>query len=571
MLTSRSGLGYLLTVSGIKMVLKFLSCLTEEDRPPIKPGLFLAFLVVLAVALRLSIYGYHQIIEGDGVHYAALARLISHEGNFLGAANEYRSNLWPLVIALFDLVVHNIELAGRLASTLFGALTVIPVYLLAREFLNTRTSLVAASLVVPQPYLLRFSVLLYTESFYTFLFSLTLWLGIRLIKSPGKGNRWLFLGLVIGLGLWTRPEILAPALVFLVAVLAKGFSDRISTRRIAAGFAVFLGTILFFLASRAVLVRQYQGKWHFGFGEKAGINLEMGTLFYDHVEEEKFKNKFEGGRFVNLQEDRANLVSFIWKNRPKVLIRMKDNAKHIALSWKRVLPPTRGIPFLRGLGAALGLLGVAGTWMARKTRLWALLLVAVMTVYSTPWLLIFVSDRLVVPLAVISVVFAAAGLIIFERGVAALFKRRRLSAWPVLPLFFVTVFLLRTASWARHDRDFIWEQDPVVQKDAGLFLKHNFPQTTKILTWGPHIPFYFYEGNPYTLSIPNIPLAPYEEVIEYVRQQKIDLLVLPEWVLLTADFPIKNLASADARPDGLKFVAVIDQNKPERIWIYKIL
>ncbi len=550
---------------------RFLSCLTEEECPPRRRGLFLAFLVVLAVGLRLSLYGYHQIIEGDGVHYAALARLISHEGNFLGAANEYWSNLWPLVISLFDLVVHNIELAGRLASTLFGALTVIPVYLFAREFLSTRTSLVAASLVVPQPYLLRFSVLLYTESFYTFLFSLTLWLGIRLVKSPGKGDRWLLLGLAVGAGLWTRPEILAPALVFLLVALARSFSGRVLVKRVAAGFLVFSGTILFFLASRAVLVHHYQAKWHFGFGEKAGINIREGSLFYDFGDHEKYLNRFENGRFVNLDRSKEGLIALFWKNRIGVLSRIKDNSGRVIQSASNVLGPTKGMPRYRKLGIALILLGVLAACLAGETRRWTLLLVAILAVYSTPWLLIFVAERFIVPLAVISVVFAAAGLIIFERGVAALFKRRRLSAWPVLPLFFVTVFLLRTASWARHDRDFIWEKDPVVQKDAGLFLKDSFPQTTKILTWGPHIPFYFYDGNPYTLSIPNIPWAPYEEVIDFVRKQKVDLLVLPEWVLLTSDFPIKSLASEDARPDGLELIAVIGRDKPERVWIYKVL
>jgi 4-amino-4-deoxy-L-arabinose transferase-like glycosyltransferase len=553
------------------MDLKFLSCLTEEEHPPGKPGLFLAFLVVLALGLRFSLYGYHHIIEGDGVHYAALARLISHDGNFLGAANEYWSNLWPVVIALFDLVIHNIELAGRLASTLFGALTILPVFFIAREFLNTRTSLVAAFLVVPQPYLLRFSVLLYTESFYTFLFALTLWLGIRLIKSPEKRDRWLLLGLVIGLGLWTRPEILAPGLVFLLVAIARSFSGRISAKRIAAGFLVFSGTVLFFLASRAVLVHHFQGKWHFGFGEKAGINIREGLLFYDFGTHETYLNRFENGRFVNLQRPREGLVSFLWKNRAEVLSRIKDNAERVIQSESTVLGPTKGMPLHRKLGTVLIFLGLLATWLARATRRWALLLAAIAAVYSAPWLLIFVADRFVVPLAVISVVFTAAGLIVLERAIAALFRRRRFTAWPVLPLLFVTAFIMRTASWARHDRDFIWERDPIVQKDAGVFLKEHFPQTTKILTWGPHIPYYFYEGNPYTFSVPNIPWAPYEEVIDYVRKQKIDLLVLPEWMLLTSDFPIKSLASKGARPDGLEFIAVIGKDMPERVWIYKVL
>ncbi len=148
---------------------RILDGLTAEDAALKRPGWILAFLILLALALRLMLFRYHHIIEGDGIHYAALARLISHDRNFLGAANEYWSNLWPLVIAAFDVFVRDIELAGRLASSVFGSLTVVPVYLVAREFLNQRGGLVAASLVVAQPFLLRFSVLLYTESFYTFL------------------------------------------------------------------------------------------------------------------------------------------------------------------------------------------------------------------------------------------------------------------------------------------------------------------------------------------------------------------------------------------------------------------
>jgi hypothetical protein len=229
------------------------------------------------------------------------------------------------------------------------------------------------------------------------------------------------------------------------------------------------------------------------------------------------------------------------------------------------------LPRHRRLGVALISLGLLAACLARESRLWALLLVAIAAVYSTPWLLIFVADRFVVPLAILPVVFAAAGLVMIERGVASLFKRRCFTGWPILPLLFVTVFIMRTASWARNDRDLVWEKDPVVQKEAGLFLKDSFPQTTKILTWGPHIPFYFYDGNPYTLSIPNIPWASLGEVIDYARKQKVDLLVLPEWVLLTSDFPIKSLASEDARPDGLEFIAVVGRAKPERVWIYRVL
>ncbi|MBM3284340.1 MAG: glycosyltransferase family 39 protein [Candidatus Aminicenantes bacterium] len=550
---------------------KILDGLTEEEGVPKRPGWILAFLVLLAMALRLLLFHRHQIIEGDGVHYAALARLISREGNFSGAANEYWSNLWPLAIAAFDVFVRDIELAGRLASALFGSLTVIPVFFVAREFLNTRTSLAAASLVVAQPYILRFSVLLYTEAFYTFLLTWVLWLGIRLIRSPARWERWLLFGLSIGLGLWTRPEIQAPAFLLTAAALVCIGLKRLSIHKALKGGLIFAGVILISLFSRALLIQHYQGTWQFGFGEKAVINIRMGVLAYDHAEAEKFLNAFENGQFVNLWQQRSSLLPFLWENRARVLGRMKLNLPRIYQSCVAVLAPTRGVRWHRRAAWSLAFLGLLGMLISGKTRRWALLLILIFLAYSLPWLLVFVLDRFVVPLAVISILFTAAGLLVLESGISSLFKRRRLAAWPVVSFVIVLSFIMRTSTWARHDRHFIWENDPVVQKEAGLFLKENFPQETRILTWGPHIPYYFYDGNPYDPCIQNIPYAPYEAVMEYVHREKIALLALPEWLLIGSDFPIKGLAAEGAQAEGLEFVKMIGRDQPERVWIYKVL
>ena len=548
---------------------KILDGLTAEDPAPKIAGWLLAFFVLLALALRFMLYRYHHMIEGDGIHYAALARLISHDRNFLGAANEYWSNLWPLVIAAFDVFVHDIELAGRLASSVFGSLTVVPVYLISREFLNARASLVAASLVVAQPFLLRFSVLLYTESFYTFLLAWVIWLGVRLIKSPDLRERWLWLGLLVGVGLWTRPEVQAPAFLFVIVSLVRSFLKRIAIKKALIGGLMFAGVVLIFLFSRAILIHHYIGRWHFGFSEKVTFNIQEGLLYYG--EHEKYLNRFENGRFVNLRPEKRNLLSFLWENRGLVIGRLKSNVSRILPSFAEVLAPTKGIPIHRKAGLGLTLLGILGMLLQKKTRRWALLLILIVVLYSIPWLFIFIVDRLVVPLAIFSAIFTAAGLLVLESAVAVLFKRRRITAWPVLSFLIVISFIMRTATWVRHDRNFAWENDPVVQKAAGLFLKDRYSQETRILTWGSHIPYYFYEGNPYDASIQNIPYAPLEEVLDFVRREKVALLVLPEWVLLSWDFPIKGLAAQGAQADGLDFVKMIGLVKPERIWIYKVL
>jgi len=549
--------------------LNLLEGITRVDDRPKKPALFLLFFSLLALGLRLLLFRYHHIIEGDGIHYAALARLISRDGSLLGAANEYWSNLWPLIIAAFDVFVREIELAGRLASAVFGALTVFPVYLFSREFLNTRTSLVASSLVIAQPYLLRFSTLLYSESFFTFLLAWTIWLGIRLIKSPERLERWLWLALLVGVGLWTRPEVQTPAFLMAIIALGRCVLKRKNIQRSLTGALVLAGIVVLFLFSRALLIRHYLGQWHFGFGEKLTINLKMGLLYYG--DSEQYLNRFENGRFVNLWPKRVNALRFIAENRALILKRMKSNLPRLFTSYLTVLSPTRGVPLLRLIGVGLTVLGILSLLLTKKTRGWSLLLLLSLVFYSLPLLMMFIHDRLVVPLAIVTLVFTAAGLLILETAVAGVFRRRYLSPLPILSFLFVAAFVMRSASWARHDRSFIWESDPVVQKEAGLYLKGHFPQEAKILTWGAHIPYYFYDGNLYDSCLQNIPFAPYEEVLDYARRERVDLLVLPEWLLLYSDFPIKWLTEEGVRPEGLELVKVIGRAKPERVWIYRVL
>jgi len=543
--------------------------LNQEKLSPEKVNIFLAFLIVTGMVIRFSLFHLHQIIEGDGVHYAFLARLISHEGKLFGIANEYWSNLWPAVIAFFDrFLFHDIELSGRMASTLFGSLTVIPVYLVARELFDKRTSLVAASLVIGQPFLIRFSVLLFTEAFYTFIFAFALWLGIRLVKIPDNMSRWSLFGIIIGLGLLTRPEIQVLAVLFPLAAFVCRLKKRILLKRVLIGALMFSVILLSFLSLRAALIWKVGGKWEFGFREKAAINLKMGDRIYDRIQHMKFINKFENGKFTNLQAAPENPLFYLLKNRQELARRVRTNAIFIGHGYYTVLSSAKGHLVLGIISFIFTGMGIIRSIFQERSRWLSVLLLAIVFVYSAPWLIMFVLDRFVVPLTVIAILFTARGLFTLERGLFSLFKNRKFSpVWPVISLIFVFVFTFRNTKWARHT----WEGDPVVQKEAGYYLRANFPQDTKILTAGPHTPYYFYEGDPFARSVQNIPWAYCEEIVAYALEKKIELLVLPEWTLEEGDYPIMNLASENARCEDLKFITVIGNKKPFRIWIYRVL
>src|SRR5262249_30184626 len=119
--------------------------------------------VTLAFALRLFLVKYQYVINTDGVYYAWLGRhLIS--GDLKGGLSTYWSPLYPLLVGISSLWFSDLEFAGRFVSVAAGAVLVVPVYLLAREFYGRGAANVAALLTVIHPSLIQVSTLVMTEA-----------------------------------------------------------------------------------------------------------------------------------------------------------------------------------------------------------------------------------------------------------------------------------------------------------------------------------------------------------------------------------------------------------------------
>ncbi len=133
-----------------------------------------AALFLFALVLRVPMLSVRRMAEGDGVHYATLARDIL-AGDLSGLANAYWSNLWPGVIAATAwLTGLDVVLAGRTASLVAGSLLAPATAALACQVLGRRTGLIAGFLVAIHPWLIHFSTLVFTESFFALLLVMTL-------------------------------------------------------------------------------------------------------------------------------------------------------------------------------------------------------------------------------------------------------------------------------------------------------------------------------------------------------------------------------------------------------------
>ena len=141
---------------------------------------------------------------GDQFEYLELGRnllhhgqLFFHEPRFDQDVYAYRTPGYPIFVALCGGNV----IAIRIAQALMDTSTVLAIYLLARLWLGTRPSLVAAALVAFNPFLIYFNALVLTETLFTAMLAWGLYLGVPthagLIRASGL--------LLLGLAAMVRP------------------------------------------------------------------------------------------------------------------------------------------------------------------------------------------------------------------------------------------------------------------------------------------------------------------------------------------------------------------------------
>lgn len=175
--------------------------------------------MAVGLALRLVIFLSAPAIELDGIGYATMAEQFA-KGLFGQALGSVFPPVYPLFIASFHLAIPDVELAGRLVSLVFGMMTIYVSFVFAGRLLHDGTKAVwVAFLLSFQPYLVRYSGAVLSESLAVFLFTVTVF---AFYIGWQEERRWYIAasGLCLTLTYLTRPEYLAfyaPFVLFLGA------------------------------------------------------------------------------------------------------------------------------------------------------------------------------------------------------------------------------------------------------------------------------------------------------------------------------------------------------------------
>ena len=251
----------------------------------------LGFIIIVALSLRmLNLYfALPQISQpsrtsafaGDAVQYQAIAEAIVTKGIFIPAEGIYggmmkmsgrelsakRTPGYPLFLALFYLLFGIKFWPVYLAQSLLDTITVIIVYLMAKEvFGSKKISLIASFLYAINLTAIHFNSRLFTETLFTFMFSLTVLVFLRVYKTD-KVIRFVGVGVLLGLSTLIRPIVLYFPAVMIIVLLLK----KTSLKRRLSSIAVLM--LAFLLTLFPWQYRNLRVFGHYSLTSQAGLNL----------------------------------------------------------------------------------------------------------------------------------------------------------------------------------------------------------------------------------------------------------------------------------------------------------
>jgi len=156
---------------------------------------YLLSIIVAAIVVKLFLILQSEIINPDGVRYLNSAHEL-FQGHVAKAFKYDRNLVFSAILGLFNLIIPNGFMAGKMLSCLFLLLSTIPIYFITRELFGCKAAVAAVLIFSTFPTINSLSISIVREPPFLFFFLLAVWCAILALKNKD----WRFLGAV---GLFT--------------------------------------------------------------------------------------------------------------------------------------------------------------------------------------------------------------------------------------------------------------------------------------------------------------------------------------------------------------------------------
>ncbi|KPK96877.1 MAG: hypothetical protein AMJ95_11875, partial [Omnitrophica WOR_2 bacterium SM23_72] len=249
--------------------------------------LFLILLLSVSFMIRVTLFRYRSLPEGDGCHYVSYAKDFMR-GDF----------------------------------SLFGTGLIAVSYFFAKRFFNQIVARYTALLIAVNLYLINFSTYCFTEGPYVLLIMLTVFLGWVSLEKQKK-RYYFLLGALLGFSYTIRNEVMVFVLIFLGMMVWRNYKKAwLHMTMLLLGLALFIAPLVLFY-------RHQYGIWTLG--DKGSVNFWLGEDVSSYRVFSELTDDFSGYLFVKSGSDelqRNGLFAYLYKN--------KFFISRLALNYKRV-------------------------------------------------------------------------------------------------------------------------------------------------------------------------------------------------------------------------------------------
>jgi 4-amino-4-deoxy-L-arabinose transferase-like glycosyltransferase len=184
----------------------------------------------------------------DQEGYRRLGHVLADTGTFTRfpdaprfAPEVIRTPLYPAVLAVVYRLFGASQIAVALTQTVFFALICVVVYAIGRQVASDGVALAAAAAVALFPPLPYFAALVMTEVWTTLLFTASIWVALRAVRT-GRVSLFAWLGVLIALTTLSRPVfVLFPVALASIGLIVLPMA-RVRDRPAASAWAAMLVT-----------------------------------------------------------------------------------------------------------------------------------------------------------------------------------------------------------------------------------------------------------------------------------------------------------------------------------------
>jgi 4-amino-4-deoxy-L-arabinose transferase-like glycosyltransferase len=524
----------------------------------------------LAFVVRLLFVRYQYVINTDGVYYATLGRrLIS--GDWEGGLSTYWSPLYPLLVGMSSWLFTDLEFAGRFVSVAAGALLILPVYLLTREFYGRAAAAFAVVLTIIHPSLIWASTLVMTESVYALALTSALLVGWHALNS---GRRWTHVstGLLMGCCYLLRPEAVAYTGLFVVLLVGRWlFQKDGQTRNITFEVAVFLAAFLVLFLPYYLYVHQKTGRWIISSKVLNNVAPDQSPLKLAADGQSTPQDQWFGDSPIAAPSHTTGPSSpgfspFKRDLVKTILLQAGRGYRNLKVEVNEMIPEILPHTFI-----VLSIVGLFRTAWTAQRAFQELYLSAFVVSTLIGYAITVVESRYLMPLLPVFVCWTSKGMLEFESWVAATLshldiKLRRPRAMRI-GLFTVMASVLMPSLVAPMVKN-KWEDLPLEHKEAGLWLKGRSPGSPLIMAEGPWAAYYSGGRHIY------LPNESYATVLDYARRKRVDYLIVgarcgqgSECIEKT---PLGFLLDEKRVPPDLQVVYVNAERPEYKILVYRL-